>query len=50
MGIHPGILLEILLGILSDFNFCASGVCGCAGVGKETFDLMTGCGGDKIDH
>ena len=35
-------------------NFSAGGVCGCAGVGKEKFDLMTGGdggdGGDKIDH
>ena len=28
-------------------NFSAGGVCGCAGVGKEKFDLMTGGGGDK---
>ena len=25
------------------------GVCGCAGVGKEKFDLIAGGGGDKID-
>ena len=39
-----GILFGNLLKILSDFNFCAAGVCGSAGVGKEKFDLMTGVG------
>ena len=36
------ILMEILLGILSGLNLSAGGVCGCAVVGKEKFDLMTG--------
>ena len=32
-------------------NFSAGGVCGCAGVGKDKFDLMTGGEEEtKIDH
>ena len=30
--------------------FVQVGVCGCAGVGKEKFDLMTGGGREKINH